>query len=132
MIWEEVHGTSSLTAQFEKRLMVLHHWQHNVKMYIFLDEIYFANGVSITFLFWILVLFFSQAFFSYQFHHYSTSIYQLHHYSSNFIITYQLHNNLSYFISFFLDPWIIWQLPFVSKFWCCECWLPFIRLNLYY
>ena len=44
--------------QFEKRLMVLDHWQHNTRMYIFSDETYFANGVSINSLFWIPVLFF--------------------------------------------------------------------------
>ena len=48
----------------------------------------------------------------------------------NFIITSQLHHNLSYLISF--EPGIFWQLTFASKFPCCECWLLCIRLNLQY
>ena len=34
-----------LVQKFEKRLMVLLHWQHNISMYTFYDETYFANGV---------------------------------------------------------------------------------------
>ena len=44
-IWEEIDGTSS--------------WQHNIRMYRFSDKTYFANGVSINFLFWMPVIFFS-------------------------------------------------------------------------
>ena len=37
--------------------MALHHWQHNIRMYKFSDETYFANVVSINFVFWITAFF---------------------------------------------------------------------------
>ena len=44
---------------FEKRLIVLHYWQHYIRMTRLSDKSCFANGVSIKFPFWIPVLFLS-------------------------------------------------------------------------
>ena len=76
---------------------------------------------------------FSSGFFTYQIHHYSTLNDQLHHYSP----TSSLLINL---ISLSVEAWIFWQLPFgfrvssyfLSFFGYCECWLPCVRLRLYY
>ena len=58
----------------------------------------------------------------------------------NIIITHQLHHYQSYLISFSFESWNFWQFPFcfqvssyfLSFFGCCECWIPRIRLSLYY
>ena len=112
--------------------MVLHHWQHNIKINCFSNNTYFANDVSINFLFWIHCLFiFHHAFLLVNF-----NIMQLQ--LINFTITHQLHHYLSYLVPFSFQPWIFWQLPnyfqvsscFLCFFGCCECWLPRITLTL--
>ena len=113
--------------------MIIHHWQHNIRMNRFSYKIYFANDVSINFLFWLPVLFFSLRLFclsTWSLCNFSLSTSSL---LINFIIIYH-----TWFFSF--EPWIFWQLTswsqvsscFLSLFECCECWLPLIRLSLYY
>ena len=123
--------------------MVVHHWQHNIRMNIFSDETSFSktvlidillsDDVSINFFFSVPSLSYTLGVFTYQIHHYSTSTYQLYQCSS----TSSLLINLI-FLS--IELGIFWQVPSyfrgssncLSFFRCCKCWLPFVRLSLHY
>ena len=106
-IWEKFDSTSSLITQCQNAYFFL--------MRYFLHMAYQSPLNTSSFLF-------LQVFFLINF---ITTQLQL----LNFIITHQLHHHLSYLISLSFDSWIFWQLPFVSKFPYCKCWLPSIRLN---
>ena len=74
--------------------MVVHHWQHNIRMNIFSDETSFSktvlidillsDDVSINFFFSVPFLSYTLGVFTYQIHHYSTSTYQLYQCSSTY------------------------------------------------
>ena len=137
--------------------MVLHYWQHNIRMYFFTNKTWFSKTVLIYITFtWcinqhpllnIFSFLLPQAFLlinfiTIQLHHYSASslfnfTLSLFNFTSslliNLIITYQLDFSLFRTLNF-------WQLPscfrvssyFLLFFGCCKCSLPCIRLSLHY
>ena len=130
--------------------MVLHHWQHNIRMYFFTNKTWFSKTVLTystftwcisqhpllnIFSFLLPQAFLLINFITIQLHHYSAS--SLFNFTSslliNLIITYQLDFSL-------FRTLIFRQLPscfrvssyFLLFFGCCKCLLPCIRLRLHY
>ena len=117
--------------------MILHHWQHNIRMYMFSDENFFSK-IVLTYLYYFHMMYQSTSSSEYHFlFHFPQAFllidfiivqlrfinFIIHHYSST--------SSTIKLISLSLETWIFWQLPscfevssfFLSFSRCCKFWL---------